>query len=77
VRPVKQVRPVQPAALGVTPCRPPAATSVEGFPDMRAGGGVGFARLLHASANEALQVFLARHRQFSFERTTAHSPAAP
>src|SRR5262249_17422260 len=31
--------------------------------DMRAGGGVRFTRLLHSSANEALEILVARHRQ--------------
>src|SRR4051812_18974449 len=46
------------------------------FRDVCAGGRVCFTRLLHASANEALQVLLPWHRQFSFGYTTALSPAA-
>ena len=29
---------------------------------VRAGGGIGFARLAHASAHEALKILVARHR---------------
>src|SRR5262245_50459175 len=44
--------------------------------DLRAGGRVGFARLLHASANKALEIFLAGHRRISFGCTTGLPPAA-
>src|SRR6267378_6312729 len=42
---------------------------------MCTGGGVGFTRLFHASANEALEILIPWHRQFSFGHTTTLSPA--
>src|SRR5438552_14514454 len=44
--------------------------------DVSAGGSVGFTRLSHASANEALEILIAWHRHFSFGYTTVLSPAA-
>ena len=54
-----------------------AARRFGGFFDrLGAGGGVGFTRLGHASANEALEILLGEASSVSFGYTTAHSPAA-
>src|SRR6185437_10069072 len=43
---------------------------------MRAGGGVGFAGLLHAPTNQALEVFIGRHRLGPLVRPRATRPPA-
>ncbi len=44
--------------------------------ELSAGGGVSFARLLHAGANEALEILVGRHRSHPLVRPRARSPAA-
>src|SRR5207245_1958205 len=45
--------------------------------ELCAGGGVGFARLPHASANEALEILVGRHRVRPLVGPRAHAPTAP
>src|SRR5947199_220748 len=42
--------------------------------ELCAGGGVGFARLPHASANEALEILVGRHRVRPLVGPRAHTP---
>src|SRR5688500_11738438 len=44
--------------------------------DLSTGGGIGFTGLLHASANEALEILVFSHRHVSPGYTTGNPPAA-